>query len=84
MFKNKTALSEHLEGVPNHNFWHYSLQLNTYKGIIENQYGKKVTKLVLVRLYPEAPTYELHECADLQNEVKALFEDRLREVNSQC
>lgn len=84
MFKNQTALSEHLEGVPNTNFWHYSLQLNTYKGIIENQYGKKVTKLVLVRLYPEAPTYELHECADLQNEVKALFEDRLREVNSQC
>lgn len=83
MFKNQTALSEHLEGVPNTNFWHYSLQLNTYKGIIENQYGKKVTKLVLVRLYPEAPTYELHECADLQNEVKALFEDRLREVNSQ-
>ena len=83
MFKNQTSLSEHLEGVPNTNFWHYSLQLNTYKGIIENQYCKKVTKLVLVRLYPEAPTYELHECADLQNEVKALFEDRLREVNSQ-
>jgi len=75
-FNNETALSEHLQGIPHTNFWHYSLQLNTYKAIIENQYNKKVTKLVLVRLYPDASTYELHECADLQQEVKSLFEER--------
>ena len=75
-YGNVTALSKYLQGVPHTNFWHYSLQLNTYKAIVENQYEKKVTKLVLVRLYPEAPTYELHECADLQTEVKALFEER--------
>lgn len=75
-FGDATASSPHLPGVPNSNFWHYSLQLNTYKAILESQYDKKVTRLMLVRLYPEAPTYELHECADLQNEVKALFEER--------
>lgn len=80
-FNNETALSEHLKGIPHTNFWHYSLQLNTYKAIVEKQYEKKVTKLVLVRLYPDAPTYELHECADLQNEVKALFEER-RQITS--
>ena len=79
-FGDATATSPHLQGVPNSNFWHYSLQLNTYKAILESQYGKKVTRLMLVRLYPDAPTYELHECADLQKEVKALFDERREQV----
>jgi hypothetical protein len=66
--------------LPNTNFWHYSLQLNTYKAILESQYGKTVTALRLVRLYPDAPTYELHECHDLQDKVKALFENRKNEL----
>ena len=66
--------------LPNTNFWHYSLQLNTYKAILESQYGKKVTALRLVRLYPDAPTYELHECHDLQEKVAALFENRRTEI----
>jgi hypothetical protein len=74
-FGNATATSPHLPDVPNSNFWHYSLQLNTYKAILEAQYEKKVTRLMLVRLYPDAPTYELHECADMQSEVLALFEE---------
>ena len=75
-FGDQTASSVHLKGVPNSNFWHYSLQLNTYKAILEAQYDKKVTRLMLVRLYPDALNYELHECANLQEEVKALFEER--------
>ena len=81
-FGDATATSPHLQGVPNSNFWHYSLQLNTYKAILESQYDKKVTRLMLVRLYPDAPNYELHECADLQKEVKALFDERREHVNA--
>jgi ATP-dependent exoDNAse (exonuclease V) beta subunit len=81
-FDNITATSPHLKDMPNSNFWHYSLQLNTYKAIIESQYDKKVTKLVLVRLYPDAPSYELHECADLQKEVKELFRERYEIINT--
>lgn len=66
--------------LPNTNFWHYSLQLNTYKAILESQYGKTVTALRLVRLYPDAPTYELHDCHDLQDKVKSLFENRMNEL----
>ncbi|NBV28796.1 hypothetical protein EBS02_07255 [bacterium] len=68
--------------LPNTNFWHYSLQLNTYKAILESQYGKTVTALRLVRLYPDAPTYEVHECHDLQEKVKVLFENRKNELLS--
>lgn len=66
--------------LPNTNFWHYSLQLNTYKAILESQYGKTVTALRLVRLYPDASSYELHECHDLQEKVKLLFEKRRIEL----
>jgi hypothetical protein len=81
-FGNATATSPHLPDVPNSNFWHYSLQLNTYKAILESQYGKTVTRLMLVRLYPDAPTYELHECANMQSEVKALFDERREILNT--
>ena len=80
-FDNRTAITPCLDGMPDSKFWHYSLQLNTYKAIIEAQYYKKVTKLVLVRLYPDAPSYELYECHDLQDEVKQLFENRRIELN---
>ena len=80
-YKNDMATNPVLDGIPNSNFWHYSLQLNTYKAILESQYGKKVTKLMLVRLHPDAPSYELHECADLQDKVLTLFDNRRKEIN---
>lgn len=78
-FKDECGLGV-CSDLPNTNFWHYSLQLNTYKAIIESQYDKKVTALRLVRLYPDAPTYEIHECHDLQHKVKALFDNRRIEL----
>lgn len=80
-FGDQTGTAECLKDTPNANFWHYSLQLNTYKAIIESQYGKRVTKLVLVRLYPTAPSYELHECFGMQDKVKHLFEERRQELS---
>ena len=70
--------------MPDSNFWHYALQLNTYKGILERKYGKKVTKLCLVRLHPDIKeeTYELLEVPILTKEIKELFEERQKEVSS--
>jgi hypothetical protein len=66
------------------NFWHYALQLNTYKAIIEAKYGKIVTKLCLVRLHPDTieKTYELLDVPILEKEIAALFEERRKEVSS--
>jgi len=79
-FNNEVATSPVLTDMPNVNFWHYSLQLNTYKAILETQYNKKVTALRLVRLYPDALTYDIHECPDLQREVLTLFDNRRNSV----
>jgi len=76
----KYALSECINHLPDSNFWHYSLQLNTYKAILEKKYGKKVTELYLVILHPNNDTYNLIECADLSTEVSELFEERQRNL----
>jgi len=75
---NKYGVTECINHLPDTNYWHYSLQLNTYKAILERKYGKKVTSLYLVRLHPNNPkkTYELIKCADLSKEIYDLFEER--------
>ena len=71
--------------MPDSNFWHYALQLNTYKAILERKYDKKVTDLFLVRLHPdtEEKTYELIKLPDLSKEINELFEERKKEVCSE-
>ena len=77
---NKSAITECIEHLPDTNFWHYSLQLNTYKTILERKYGKIVTNLYLVRLHPNNPkkTFELLKVPILQNEMNDLIEHRLK------
>jgi ATP-dependent exoDNAse (exonuclease V) beta subunit len=79
---NKYALNPLISHMPDTNFWHYTLQLNTYKSILERKYEKKVTKLCLVRLHPniKEQTYELIDVPILSNEIQNLFEEREKEV----
>ena len=79
---NKYAITECIEHLPDTNFWHYSLQLNTYKAILESKYDKKIKDLYLVRLHPNNPhkTYELIKCADLSSEIADLFEYRRKQL----
>ena len=65
-----------LKGVPNLNFWHYSLQLGIYKAILEEKYGMSISGMFLVVLHPDNKTYERIEVADLEKEIEALFEER--------
>ena len=78
----KYALTECIEHLPDTNYWHYSLQLNTYKAILESKYGKKVNALYLVRLHPNnvRKTFDLIKCADLSGEIGELFEHRRRSL----
>ena len=47
----KFATCEEISHIPNANYWHYSLQLNTYRRILQDKYGKTVKELFLVRLH---------------------------------
>jgi ATP-dependent exoDNAse (exonuclease V) beta subunit len=73
---NETATNPLIKHLPATNFWQYSLQLNTYKKILEDKYGKRVTKLCLVRIHPDSSNYELLEVPFLDKEVGDLFAER--------
>jgi len=72
---NKFALPPQICHLPDSNFWHYAMQLNTYKVILEDKYGKTITDLHLVRLHPDAEekNYELIKLPDLSNDVREMF-----------
>jgi hypothetical protein len=71
-----TSTTECIAHLPDTNFWHYSLQLNTYKTILEQKYGKKVTELCLVALHPNNDNYKLIPVPFMEKELADLFEYR--------
>jgi hypothetical protein len=75
----KTPCISHL---PDTNFWHYSLQLNMYKTILEHKYGKKVTALYLVCMHPENKykNYQRIEVPFLNKEMEELIALRKIEI----
>lgn len=66
------------------NYYHYGLQLNTYKAMIEKNYGKKVKGMYLVCMHPNNTNenYIKIPIPDLQKEVKDLFEYRKELLNN--
>ena len=79
---NKFAVTKCISQMPDSNFWHYTLQLNTYKAILEEKYGKIVKELFLVRLHPDAEekSYELIQVPILKKEIDDLFNERRKEL----
>jgi len=82
---NKFAITPEISEFPDANFWHYALQLNTYKVIIEEKYGKIIKDIFLVRLHPDAEeeNYELIPLPDLTKEVKLLFLERKMRIENE-
>lgn len=73
---NRFSTNPRISHVPDANFWHYSLQLNIYRSILERKYGRTVKELFLVCLHPNHSSYQLIKCPDLRGEVAALFAAR--------
>ena len=80
----QSGITECVKHLPDSNFWHYSLQLNTYKAILEKNYGVKVGGMYLVCLHPnnENKSYQRIQVADLTKEVQDLFEYRKQMLQS--
>ena len=78
----ESTKTEYINFMPNSNFWHYSLQLNTYKAILEKNYDVGVKDMYLVCLHPENKnnSYQLSD-SDLQSEIQQLFQLRMEELN---
>ena len=75
-YGNKTSIIPCLKHMPDTNFWHYALQLNLYKMILEEQYDKKVTDLYLVCMHPDnyTRTYDRIQVPILTENINQLLE----------
>jgi hypothetical protein len=70
---HKTSIIPIFQHIPDTNFWHYSLQLNIYKRILEDKYDKVVKEMFLVQLHPDLKTYEVIPVPVLKNDICKLF-----------
>jgi ATP-dependent exoDNAse (exonuclease V) beta subunit len=77
-YYNQFSTTKCICHLPHSNFWHYTLQLNTYKTILEQKYRKKVRDLCLVKLHPDTHTrkYQVIPLPVLENDMEDLFQER--------
>jgi ATP-dependent exoDNAse (exonuclease V) beta subunit len=71
----KNAIAKCIQHIPDTNFWHYSLQLNTYKKILEDKYGKQISDMYLICIHPENAykRYDRIQVPVLEKELENLF-----------
>lgn len=81
---NKYSHVECIDHLPDTNYWHYCLQLNTYKGILERKYDMKINDLYLICLHPDNKNnnYLKIKVLDLSNEINDLFEARKLQIGN--
>jgi hypothetical protein len=73
---DKSATTPAISHLPDTNYWHYALQLNTYKAILETKYDKRVSELYLICLHPDNKNgnYLKIKVPDLTTEVAELWQ----------
>ena len=62
--------------LPDTNYWHYSIQLNVYRRILQENYGETVSELALVILHPNNSKFRVLQLAMMEEEVDGIFAAR--------
>jgi hypothetical protein len=63
------------------NYWHYSLQLNVYRYILQKYYGYTVSELALVILHPINSTYKVMKLNLMDEEVRDMMASRKKALS---
>lgn len=66
-------MSPPLHYLPDCNYSHYSLQLNLYRRILQEKYGKHVVALRLVILHPDKAGYEIEEVPFMDRHIDSML-----------
>ena len=64
--------------LPDTNYWHYSLQLNIYRYMIQKHYGYVVSELALVVLHPNNSSWRVSKLNFMDDEVAGMMAARAR------
>ena len=64
--------------LPDVNYWHYTLQLNIYRYILQKHYGYTVSELALVVLHPINSSWRILALNTMEDEVMDMLAARAR------
>lgn len=69
-----------LDHLPNANYWHYTLQLNTYRWFLETYYGLKISDMYIVIMHPDNSNYQRFRLNRLETEIQDMLADRASKI----
>ncbi len=78
-FSNGLPPIQHLEDC---NYWHYTLQLNLYRWILEHLYGMKIAEMYLIICHPENGNYKRMRLNRLDSEIYDMLACRKRALEA--
>ena len=70
--------------LPNSNYWHYTIQLNIYRWILETYYNLEIADMYLIILHPDNKSYCRMRLNRLENEIKDILDTRNNAVIDGC
>ena len=76
--KFKKYMKKPLKHFPDTNYWHYSLQLNIYKYILESKYNQTVKDMHILCMHPINQEYQKFKIDDLQEDVIKLLDSHIK------
>ena len=82
--KTKKSINPCIGHISDCKYSHYAIQLNLYRRILQEKYGKRVERMCLLRMHPEndPPTYEHIEVPIMEEEIDALFDYRKKQLEN--
>ena len=83
-YYGKSATTNCISHLPDTNFWHYSLQLNVYRKILQDKYGVTISELALVVVHPDNhnKNYQVINVPFMDKEMDDLWELRKSELSN--
>lgn len=63
-------------------YWHYSLQLNLYRSILERCYRMRIEGMVLVQMHPSIAGIRCHRVVRLEDPINRILEKRAEELST--
>lgn len=71
-----------LQHLPNGNYWHYQLQLNLYKFILEKNYNIQISSVNLCVCHPINRNFKIIKGIDLMDEIKTVLSIRKKQLSN--
>ena len=71
-----------LDHLPDTSYWHYAMQLNIYRHILETKYNKTIVGMYLVGIHPDLSGFQQEKVPFLKTETESIFEHRKTQLSA--